>query len=48
MYSNKSYFIFAFGAGNPWVFMKLEHILGLLKKEKENLLSVNFLFFIVK
>ena len=42
MYSNKSYFIFAFGAGNPWVFMKLEHILGLLKKEKENLLSVNF------
>ena len=33
MYSNKSYFIFAIGAG-IWVIMKLKHILGLLKKEK--------------
>ena len=42
MYSNKRYFIFGFGAGNIWVNMKLEHILGLLKKEKGNLFSVNF------
>ena len=42
MYSNKRYFIFGFGAGNIWVIMKLEHILGLLKKEKGNLFSVNF------
>ena len=34
MYSNKGYFIFGFGAGNIWVFKKFEHILGLLKKEK--------------
>ena len=34
MYSNKSYFIFGIGAGNIWVIMKLEHILGLLKNEK--------------
>ena len=33
MYSNKSYFIFDIGA-EIWVIMKLEHILGLLKKEK--------------
>ena len=36
MYSDKSYFIL-------WVTMKLEHILGLLKKEKGNL----FDFFIL-
>ena len=30
MYSNKSYFIFGFGAR---IIMKLEQILGLLKKE---------------
>ena len=44
MYSDKSYFIFGFGAGNIWVIMKSEHILGLLEKEKGNLFSVNFLF----
>ena len=36
-----SYFIFGFGAGNIWVIMKLKHILGLLKKVKGNLFSVN-------
>ena len=42
MYGDKKYFIFGFGAGNIWIIMKLEHILGLLKREKENLFSVNF------
>ena len=34
-----------FGAGNIWVIMKLEHIFGLLKREKGNLFSVNFFIF---
>ena len=42
MYSDKSYFILSFGAGNIWVIMKLEHIFGLLEKEKGNLFSVIF------
>ena len=40
MYTNNNYFIFGFGAGNIWVNIKLQHILGLPKKEKINLLSV--------
>ena len=48
MYSNKSYFIFVFGAANIWVTMKLEHILGLLKKEKGKLFYVNFCILNVK
>ena len=46
MYSDKSFFIFGLGAGNIWVIMKLEPILGLLEKEKGNLFSV--IFFIRK
>ena len=48
MYSNKRYFIFSFGAGNIWVITKLEHILGLLKKEKGNLFGVNCFILHVK
>ena len=48
MYSNRSYFIFGFGAGNIWIIMKLEHIWELLKEKKGNLFSVNFLFFMGK
>ena len=34
MYSDKCYFIFGFGAGNIWVIIKLDNILGFLNKEK--------------
>ena len=44
MYSNKSYFIFGFGAGNIWIIMKLEHIWELLKKKVICLVWI-FLFF---
>ena len=43
MYSNKSYFIYGFGAGNIWVIIKFELISG--PSKKGNLFCVNFFIF---